>query len=296
MPAFGHTVRRHAHEWTVCLRRGATWRDRLRLLRDTVRFHLGNRLRAGVPATDAFDPPTTYRILVAGRPIDVQLRRRSGDLFVFHEVLGDDAYRLPPALAPSVSTIIDAGAHVGLSTLALLEQCPHAQVLCVEPNAANVPLLRGNLRAYADRTQVVTGALLDRSGPADLVRGGHSWAGRVVSRAESDAARSGDSGAVSRTEEATAVRGYTLADVMAQAGFSDLDLLKLDIEGSEAGILGSATSPLQQVGMIIAELHEPYSIERFWADLVPRGFRLLPPGGPAGNQLPMAVALSRLSA
>ena len=67
-----------------------------------------------------------------------------------------------------------------------------------------------------------------------------------------------------RVADADTVAGLTLPDVMADAGMSRIDLLKIDIEGAEKAILDeSFRGFLDRVGTIAIELHDDSSKELF---------------------------------
>ena len=95
------------------------------------------------------------------------------------------------------------------------------------------------------------------------------------------------------TDETVDVCALSIEDVMARGGLTGIDLLKVDIEGAEAMLFDRAGAWLDAVGLIVIELHAPYSFERFRDAVGRRGFTTLAEGSTAGNRLPMAVAGNR---
>ena len=80
--------------------------------------------------------------------LHLSLRTKSGaDCFIFGEVFDHQYYRLPLASPPA--TILDLGAHIGLTAIYFARVFPKARIACVEPHPDNVRLLRKNLQANA---------------------------------------------------------------------------------------------------------------------------------------------------
>ena len=267
-----HTVSQHAREMRTCLTRGATFADRSRLVRDTVRFHVGNRL-GGSPD---FASAAAYRVSVAGRTCDLELRLGAGDFFVFHEVFTNRCYRLPASWVDRIRTVVDLGAHIGLTSLYLLESLPQARIVCVEATPDNAAVLRHNLAAFSDRATVIEAAIAAAPGTARFQSAGWSWERRLGGVAGDDAA-------------GFDVRCETVDGVMRHAGLTSIDLLKIDVEGAEQAILAGGPAWLSAVDAIVIELHEPYSLEDFAADVRPRGFRVLTPSSGSGTEMIMAI-------
>lgn len=134
-------------------------------------------------------------------------------------------------------TVIDAGAHVGLFSLRAATYA--SRVIALEPHPANFALLTSNLvRNDARVVEPRRVALFDAAGEIDLFEGRHTAEGSLV--------RSG-----TFSHPVTAV---TLDEIVADVG--TVDLLKLDIEGSEFSVLESASQQtLASVRAIVAELH-----------------------------------------
>ncbi|MEM7711362.1 MAG: FkbM family methyltransferase [Pseudomonadota bacterium] len=152
---------------------------------------------------------------------------------------------LAQAAAASASPFmfVDAGANVGLYTLAVLSTGP-VRGLAVEPDPENLRRLRFNLAASGGDTISVAGcALSDRD--------------EEVFLAASDTNRGEISlQATAADQTAVKVRAKPLIDVVREAGLDRIDALKMDIEGMEAPVLeaffNAAPAPLMP-GLIILE-------------------------------------------
>jgi FkbM family methyltransferase len=162
------------------------------------------------------------------------------------EVVVDDCYRLhelASELRGTACRVLDIGAHVGAFTTTVAKMLPGVEVTAIEPSAARVAYLRGNVVAngLVDRVTVVQAALGGRSGRQVLV------GSEVV-------------------PETPGVNGE-LVDVV---GFDDVmgaiegrvDLVKMDCEGGEYDIVASAPEAvLRRIDRLVLEYH-PAPAER----------------------------------
>jgi FkbM family methyltransferase len=226
---------------------------------------------------EAAKTPDIFTIKLGVKTIDLRLRRRSGDLFILHEIFTYTTYDVGPTFHDHVTTFLDLGAHIGLTTLYFAQMFPNARYVCVEPNSANVPLLRENVAWLGSNAFVLEAAVSDRSGFQPFDDSGKSYSGHIAD-----------------SEDCGRVRSYTLDDVVALSGLEFIDILKIDIEGAERDVLRCAPNCLSRVKLIVAELHGDYSLAIFSRDLSSLGFTVIPPGSKHGNQL--VVALSHFKA
>lgn len=161
------------------------------------------------------------------------------DLVVANSIRHRNEYRLPDKLS---GVVIDVGAHHGSFAHTCLERGA-AHVHCVEPNAANLELLRHNLAGWGDRVTIwPCAAWRSDCGPTPLrlafpVGGKHSAGGMVM----------GTSG--------EGVLGIPFATIIATV--EDVEILKVDCEGSEFPLFATLDSDLlARVGYIVGEWHE----------------------------------------
>lgn len=151
--------------------------------------------------------------------------------------------------------IIDAGAHIGLSTLYFKKLYPDSHIVAIEPHPANFALLQKNVAANGLRDiTLINAALASESKPThpffiDTEFGWFSTASFIP----------GAWNKAQKTKEIT-VETTTLEKVVSKP----IDLLKLDVEGCEKQVL--TTTPLhilEKIKKIIVEVHplEKNSIE-----------------------------------
>ncbi len=174
----------------------------------------------------------------------IELRINSTDADVYRQVLVEEEYA---AVADEhVGTIVDCGANVGYTSAYLLSRFPDAQVVAIEPFPANAELCRRNLAPYGRRATVIEAAVWSHSGRLALDHaGGNEWGVRVR------AARAGESGEIEAID-------------LPSLGLNRIDLLKVDIEGSEANLFADGTDRwLPHVSNIAIELHGSECEERF---------------------------------
>jgi FkbM family methyltransferase len=138
-------------------------------------------------------------------------------------------------------TFIDVGAHIGwFTTVASARVGPAGRVIACEPYPANADLLKENLSLNdAHNVQVVESALGSRPGTLTLA--------------------GGDSGSVTALEWVPAARvevPMTTLDEVA-AGVPVITLLKVDVEGWEAHVLGGAARALPRTRNVLIEINRP---------------------------------------
>jgi FkbM family methyltransferase len=193
-------------------------------------------------------PPGTEQRLFA--------RAGTSDLAAFEHVFGG-AYALELTVKPRV--IVDLGANVGYASVFFALRYPGARVLAIEPEPSNIVLLRRNV-ASLPSVEVIEGAAWPHAGLLMLEDPGKGrWGFRVR-----------------EVGEHGTVRGVTVPDLIERAGGGFVDLLKIDIEGSELELFSDATGWLDQVGVLVIELHDRFrpgcreAVDRAFAAAGPR--------------------------
>ena len=166
------------------------------------------------------------------------VRIASSDADVFGQVVMRAEYAAVAVGDPRV--IVDCGANAGYTSAFFLSAFPLARVIAIEPFAENAALCRRNLAAYGDRATVIEAAAW--GSPCRLVvehSSGNEWGASVRP------AKDGEAGDVD---------GVGLPSL----GLGRIDILKVDVEGSEAELF--ADDPGRWLGTVAnmaIEVHGP---------------------------------------
>lgn len=166
----------------------------------------------------------------------IRVRSGTSDTGSFRQVFKEDQLALP-FIAP-VQTIIDCGANIGLTTVAFANAFPGAQILAVEPDESNFEMLLRNVSDYGVTT-LLAGVWKDNEQLAVKRDGLHHWSYEVIPDAKGP------------------IKGFTIDSLMQSMQTSSLDVLKIDVEGSEKYIFeGNTERWLPQVRQLIIEVHD----------------------------------------
>jgi FkbM family methyltransferase len=181
------------------------------------------------------------RVNIPGLPEPVYLRTGTSDLHTFREIFLREEYSIKLPFTPK--TIIDAGANVGFTTLFFHRAYPTAKIVSLEPDADNFRLLEQNTTGYQN-IHPHQHALFNRIGEIKIVDEGHGIRG-FMAREISD-------GQKGQTMPCT-----TLVELMTHHNLTKIDILKMDIEGSELEVFQHEPEKwLPKVKCLIIELHD----------------------------------------
>lgn len=143
--------------------------------------------------------------------------------------------------------IIDCGSHIGVSILYFKRYYPHARILGFEPNPDNFEILRKNIYVNKLRNvQVLQRALWDKETTLRLHTSEDrtspwTWSDTVVDAMWPD-----------EVKHTISVYSVCLSKYITRS----VNLLKIDVEGSEQKILQEALPRLHLVKEIVMELHK----------------------------------------
>jgi len=155
-------------------------------------------------------------------------------LMVQHE-LGFDLDHAP-------NWIIDLGANIGVSAVYLANRFPSARILALEVDSANFELLVRNTAPYPQISPIhkaiwPVGGRVRISNPQ-----AQPWSFQVESTA---------------LDDPLGIDAISINDLVMRYSIPRIDLLKMDIEGSEREVLSDALTPwLETTDVMAVELHE----------------------------------------
>jgi FkbM family methyltransferase len=178
--------------------------------------------------------PAQYRLRESGAFVFV--RHRTPDVAALGEVFYERQYEPPPAVAALLDgvgrplRIVDFGANVGLFGAFAMRRYGTAELTAVEPDPANVEVLRRTMKANGWSWKIIAAAATTADGQVGFASGRFT-----TSRIEADG------------ELVPAVDAFPLLDCA--------DLAKIDIEGGEWAILADLRFAAAVAAVIVLEYH-----------------------------------------
>jgi FkbM family methyltransferase len=193
----------------------------------------------------------TAKITVNQVPLAIQIRHSPcSDILVYRQIFAEGEYK---ALLSTLhqyhckpALIVDAGANVGYTTLFLLAHFRQSHVLCIEPDAANV-------------AQIVANTVANNWSSVEVVKAG-VWSHNCWLKLNRDKSNGQDWGFyVTESDTATDLPAIDILQLPTVQQAATIDLLKMDIEGSEAKIFDNpayASALLAKTRFIAMEIHD----------------------------------------
>ena len=190
-----------------------------------------------------------------------------GEAKVFWQIFIHGCYRL----WADCKTIVDAGANIGLFSVWAARQLPESRILALEPFPETFARLQHNLQInqLGSRVESVQLALAAQSGERLMPVAAESQRRSLIA---ADLETDG--------ERVVKVPSITIAELMDRYKLRQIDLLKMDIEGSEWEVLHSTpVSVLRSIRRIQFEYHEVparlgYAKDTLFEYLRSAGYRL----------------------
>ena len=174
------------------------------------------------------------------------------------QTIVDRTYSFPPPhqalfeLMRPGCRVLDLGAHIG--TFSLAAAALGCEVISVEASPVNAALLQASVDKNSfTRMRVVNAAVSDHTGTLEFIQAGPY--GLVANPAFSDATVS--------------VPAVTVDDLLAQTGWDRVDLIKMDVEGSEVAAMGGMPRQLSRADAPVV-LYESNGHTLHFFDQTPR--------------------------
>ncbi|WP_299550354.1 FkbM family methyltransferase [Seonamhaeicola sp.] len=181
------------------------------------------------------------RLKVKGYDNPIYLRPNTTDLRIFRQLFIEEEYNVD--IPFKVKTIVDAGANCGYSLVYFANKFKGAKIIAIEPESSNIEMIKMNISNYRN-IEVIQGGLWDKSCSLMIVnKNAGKWAFKVSET----------------TEDKAEFMGISLEDIMSTYKLESIDLLKMDIEGSEKAVfLNHYENWLPKTRFGLLEIHESY--------------------------------------
>ncbi len=170
----------------------------------------------------------------------VYFRNIKSDAIIFEQIFVNKEYDIEVPFEPKV--IIDLGANVGYASVLFANRYPDAKIIALEPEDNNFAIAQKNIQPYNNIT-LIKGAVWNKPEQINVVDKKHGEAAYMIEPGEGE----------------HAVRAYTIPEIMQLTGTNNIDILKIDIEGSEKEIFENGFEEWVPVTkLIIVETHDRY--------------------------------------
>ncbi|HRO47097.1 FkbM family methyltransferase [Agriterribacter sp.] len=184
--------------------------------------------------------PVPYHLRLNGKRKTIFLRTYTGDIEIFYEVFWKKVYHLPRQYKLKPEIVVDLGANTGMASLFFSVYYSTPGIYSVEADKHNVDILLSNLSAEvsAGSVNVMHAAIYNEDTTVYM---------QVKEKAYNTA--------IAREVTGMPVRAICMDTLYAMFKLDKIDLLKIDIEGSEEALFSENTGWLDKVNMIVMEIH-----------------------------------------
>lgn len=193
-----------------------------------------------------------YKMNIDDTDVEIYLRTGTGDISIFYDIFWRKIYSLPIAVLDNAKVIVDLGAHIGMASL-YFSLKTDAVIYAVEADPDNFKLLEKNA---GDKTMPFNAAI-HYENTAWLKRKELSY-----------------NTVVSDEETGIQVEGIDINGLIAKYHIDFIDILKIDIEGSEKTLFKGNCDWLSKVGFLVVELHNTETEKLFAATVRQYGFSI----------------------
>lgn len=167
----------------------------------------------------------------------IYLRSGTSDFEVLKDIWGERTYNFNLRNEPKV--ILDCGANIGLGTLFFNMKFPEAKIISLEPEGSNYELLCKNTKNLENIFPIKAGL----------------WSKECMLKVK-DIGLDKFGFVVEETKDEDGVKAESINSIMKKYKINFIDILKIDIEGSEKEIFEDNCEWLNKIGVLIIELHD----------------------------------------
>jgi FkbM family methyltransferase len=200
-----------------------------------------------------------------GSPFPLHFRRNSSDFMVIVQIFVQGQYDFPLAF-DRPPLIVDCGANIGCASIFFLSRHCGAKLIAVESEPSNATVCRQNLSPFGDQCELHQCAVWSNHEPLWHHGSDYMEWGCRVGRSPSAAGTS-------------MVSSVTISELLESSGHDEIDLLKIDVEGSERELFTRDADPwLSRTRNLMVELHGPACREVFFERMREYQFELIQDG------------------
>lgn len=182
-----------------------------------------------------------YLIHSSKSPFGIRLRKNSSDFSIFKQVFLNNEYDFSLPVEPEV--IIDCGANVGLTSVYFAWKYKKANIFCIEPDESNFILLKKNTFNY-NNIKCLNYGIWNKSTFLKVINPDE---GNSSFRLEET------------SDKKHGIESITIHDLLKVLDVGIVDVLKIDIEGSEMEIFSNGYEAwLPKVRVLVIELHDRF--------------------------------------
>ncbi len=180
------------------------------------------------------------KINVQSIGISIYIRPGTTDLDVYNEIFGKQELNTK-FYPPQTKLIIDGGAYIGLSSIWFALKFPDSIIYAIEPEKSNFEVLKKNTTYFPNIISINCG-LWKYKTKLEIVNDYDGfWNFKV-----------------NETTNKSGIEAVGIDDILEEHFIERIDVLKLDIEGSEVEIFQNSDSWIKKVQVLIIELHDRF--------------------------------------
>jgi FkbM family methyltransferase len=154
-------------------------------------------------------------------------------------------------------TIMDIGANFGEISLYFSKKYPKSKIFSIEPSPANILIMEDNLSIQNFNTNninLIKKAVSDKLGYVEINTGLGSEDSIIISRTADGSKQS---------KKSTKVEAITLTNICEEFEITEIDFLKIDIEGAEPLLISCLHTLLPKIKSMLIEVGDKNSFELY---------------------------------
>ena len=168
------------------------------------------------------------------------MRNNGTDPGIFGQVFIDKQYEYPISFEPE--TILDLGANTGLSALYFAGRFPKAKIVALEIDEENFKIALQNTKD-CNRIKMLQKGIWNENTFLEII--------------DSNANKDSFMAKESQVNSSTSIEAINIETILKQEGWAAIDILKIDIEGSEKELFSSNYEKwLPVTKVIFVEVHD----------------------------------------